>query len=79
MKNDPESQNIDKPLPSDTKRVQEFEFGHKEPENVTKGRITMKQATQFLGDYQKNSAEWTVEKIAQHYKLPASTVGGYFI
>uniref|UniRef100_A0A1L8DA92 NADH dehydrogenase [ubiquinone] 1 alpha subcomplex assembly factor 4 n=1 Tax=Nyssomyia neivai TaxID=330878 RepID=A0A1L8DA92_9DIPT len=74
VQNDPETLNLDRPLPSDTKRVEAFEFGHKEPTNVRVGRVTLRQATQFLGDYQRNSTEWTVEKIAEHYKLPVSKV-----
>uniref|UniRef100_A0A7G3ALM9 Uncharacterized protein n=1 Tax=Lutzomyia longipalpis TaxID=7200 RepID=A0A7G3ALM9_LUTLO len=74
VQNDPETQNIDRPLPSDTKRVEDFEFGHKEPKNVRHGRVTLRQASQFLGDYQRDQTEWTVEKIAQHYNLPVNTV-----
>ncbi|XP_059615263.1 protein NDUFAF4 homolog [Phlebotomus argentipes] len=70
VKHNPETQNIDRPLPMDTKRLPDFEFGHKDPEYVTPGKVTMQQISQFLADHERNRDLWTVEKIAEHYKLP---------
>lgn len=53
----------------DTKRIQEYEFGHKDPENITPGKATLKQAITFISDYQNEPKKWPIPRICEEYKL----------
>lgn len=63
-----------KALPLDRKPVEAFEWGFKEPEHVSKGRTTLRQAIEFIGKHQHEPNDWTVERIADEYKLKESVV-----
>jgi len=59
------------------KPVQDFEFGYLEPEKVSRGRATLRQALVFISNHQNDPNVWTAEKIADEYKLKPSIVGLY--
>lgn len=69
MAPDPEKINLNRPLPLDTKRQADYDYGHKEPENITPGRCTLKQAIQFISDHQTDAKLWPLPKIVDQYKL----------
>lgn len=54
-----------------------MEYGFKFPEegSVTKGKCTLKQALQFLGDHQGDPNLWNAAKVAEEYKLKEEVVG----
>lgn len=54
-----------------------MEYGFKFPEdgNVTRGKCTLKQALQFLGDHQADPKLWNNVKVAEEYKLKEEVVG----
>lgn len=68
--------NPDKPLPLSRQIVEEFEYGHREPESkrVSLGKCTLRQAVQFIEDNQTKPAEWTAERIANEFKLKQENV-----
>ncbi|XP_014218917.1 protein NDUFAF4 homolog [Copidosoma floridanum] len=65
--------NPDKPLPKDNKLCEPFEYGFYEPEpsRIPTGKITLRQAIEFIGKHSKDPKNYTAEKIAEEYKLDA--------
>lgn len=66
---DPERININRPLPVDTKRQEDSDYGHLEPEFITPGKVTIKQAIQFISDHQTDEKKFPLPKIVDQYKL----------
>ncbi|XP_017769493.1 PREDICTED: protein NDUFAF4 homolog isoform X2 [Nicrophorus vespilloides] len=62
-------QDPNKPLPTDRKPVEDFEYGVKQPTIVPHGKITLKQALEFISQHQNNPAVWTSSKISDDYLL----------
>ncbi|XP_050671549.1 protein NDUFAF4 homolog [Leptidea sinapis] len=62
-------QRINRPLPQNTKAVEEFDFGLKEPDKVPYGRTTLRQAIEYISSHQMNPQEVTAAKVAFEYKL----------
>jgi NADH dehydrogenase [ubiquinone] 1 alpha subcomplex assembly factor 4 len=56
------------------KPVEDFEFGFKEPERASRGRITLRSALKLIGDHQTDPKEWTANKLAEVYTLKEETV-----
>lgn len=69
--------NPDRPLPTCRSIVEEFEYGHKEPENVPFGKITLKNAMYFIGQHQMDPKKYNSVNIAEKYKLSEETVCKY--
>lgn len=53
----------------DTKRQEDYDYGHKEPEHVTPGKVTLKQAIQFISDHQTDPKTHSLPKLVEQYKL----------
>jgi len=68
--------NPDKPLPLNRKPVEDFEMGHQEPDpnKVSRGKCTLRQAIKFISDHQTTPNEWTAERISNEYKLKRENV-----
>lgn len=66
---DPEKININRPLPTDTKRQEDSDYGHLEPEFVTPGKVTLRQAIQFISDHQMDEKKFPLPKLVEQYKL----------
>lgn len=58
-----------RPLPQDRRMPEEYDFGFKEPDRVTYGRTTLRDAINFISAHQTNPDEVTAAKIAFEYKL----------
>lgn len=60
-----------KPLPTNRSSVDDFEFGHQEPEpkNIPLHKCTLRQAIRFISDNQEKPDQWTAAKIAEDVKL----------
>lgn len=72
--NQSETKCHEKPLP--IKRTTDFfELGYKESKIIPVGRVSLMQAMKFITDHRSNSSEWTVEKIANEYRLNMNVVG----
>lgn len=63
-----------RPLPQDRKMPEEYDFGFKEPDKVTYGRTTLRDAINFISAHQTNPSEITAAKIALEYKLKEEDV-----
>lgn len=63
-----------RPLPKDRRMPEEYDFGFKEPERVTYGRTTLRDAINFIAAHQANPNEVTASKIALEYKLKEEDV-----
>ncbi|CAD0205140.1 unnamed protein product [Chrysodeixis includens] len=61
-------------LPLDRTVPPEYDFGFKEPEKVTYGRTTLRDALNFISAHQTNPNEVTASKIALEYKLRVEDV-----
>jgi Uncharacterised protein family (UPF0240) len=68
--------NPEKPLPLARGHVEDFELGYQEPDvkRVTRGKCTLRQAIQFISDYQQLPGEWNAERIATEYKMKQENV-----
>jgi Uncharacterised protein family (UPF0240) len=68
--------NPDRPLPKNTQPNEEFELGFKEEkvENIPPGKVSLRQAIDFLSYHKVYPQEWTAEKIALEYKLKLDDV-----
>lgn len=68
--------NPDKPLPLNRKPVEDFEMGYQEPDpnKISKGKCTLRQAIKFISDHQTTPNEWTAERISNEYKLNRENV-----
>lgn len=51
-----------------------YEYGHKDPENVPHGKVTLKQAVEFISGHYLDAAKFSVHNIAKDYHLPEETV-----
>lgn len=69
---------VSRALPLDRKPVDDFEYGYKEPVKVSRGRVTLRQAIQFITDHQTEPEVWSAKRIADEYKLKQSIVGMLF-
>lgn len=69
--------NPDRPLPTCRSIVEDFEYGHKEPENVPFGKITIKNAMYFIGQHQMDPKKYNSTTIAEKYKLSEEAVCKY--
>lgn len=45
---------------------------------MTRGRTTLRQAIEFIGRHQHEPETWTVDRIADEYKLKNTVVGKCF-
>lgn len=61
-------------LPLDRSAVDDFEYGHMEPEKVSKGRCTLRQAMEFISKHQTDPSRWTSAEISAHYDMKESLV-----
>lgn len=61
-------------LPLDRTVPPEYDFGFKEPEKVSYGRTTLRDAINFISAHQTNPNEVTASKIALEYKLKEEDV-----
>uniref|UniRef100_A0A8D8D2R8 Protein NDUFAF4 homolog n=1 Tax=Culex pipiens TaxID=7175 RepID=A0A8D8D2R8_CULPI len=61
-------------LPLDRSAVDDFEFGHLEPQKVSKGRCTLRQAMEFISNHQTDPSQWTAAAISKRYDLKESLV-----
>ncbi len=61
-------------LPEDRQQVVSSDFGYHEPEQITAGRCSVRQALKFLDDHQVNPDTHTATKIAEDYTLDAEKV-----
>ncbi|XP_037823739.1 protein NDUFAF4 homolog [Lucilia sericata] len=64
----------DKQLPLDRHTPEDFEFGYMEPQRITIGRCTLRQALKFITDHQSEPEKWTPAKIAEDYKMKPELV-----
>lgn len=69
-----QQKNPNRPLPMYRMQPEDYEYGFKEPEKITYGRVTLRKALEFLSAYQCNPNEVTAEKIAEEYKLKLKDV-----
>lgn len=63
-----------KALPHDRRIVEDFEYGFQEPIKVSRGRSTLRQALKFISDHHSEPEIWTVQRIANEYKLKEEVV-----
>ncbi|KAH8382514.1 hypothetical protein KR009_003929 [Drosophila setifemur] len=56
-------------LPMDRKTPEDFEYGYMEPNRITPGRCTLRQALKFINDHQLDPEAWPAKKISNEYKL----------
>uniref|UniRef100_A0A1Q3FAD1 Protein NDUFAF4 homolog n=1 Tax=Culex tarsalis TaxID=7177 RepID=A0A1Q3FAD1_CULTA len=61
-------------LPLDRSAVDDFEYGHLEPQKVSKGRCTLRQAMEFISNHQTDPSQWTSGVISKRYDLKESLV-----
>lgn len=61
-------------LPQDRKAIEEFEYGHMEPEKIARGYTTLRNALEFITKHQAEPKTWTAERIASEYKLKENVV-----
>lgn len=73
------SVNPNRPLPNERK-PQQLEYGYvePEPESVSPGRLSLKQALQLLSKYQLDKAKNNVKSLAAEYNLSEKDVGEFF-
>lgn len=60
---------VKRPLPLHRTAPDDFEYGYLEPTRVSQGRVTLRQALQFINDHQIDPETWPSKKIADEYKL----------
>lgn len=58
-----------KPLPLNRSIVEEYEFGHLEPQKILKGHCTLRQAIEFISKHHTEPNTWTCSKIASDYGM----------
>ena len=56
-------------LPEVRKFQKDPEFGFEEPEHIPVGKVTLRQALQFIVKHQEEPQKYTAEKLAQDYKI----------
>lgn len=64
-------------MPLDRKSIAFFEYGHKDPDKIPPGRITLKKAMQFINDYQTNPNVNTISKLSDEYLLSEDAIRKY--
>ncbi|XP_026332812.1 protein NDUFAF4 homolog [Hyposmocoma kahamanoa] len=69
-----QQKNPNRPLPMYRMQPEDYEYGFKEPDQISYGRVTLRKALEFLAAHQSNPNEVTPEKIAQEYKLKLDDV-----
>lgn len=67
-------QNPNKILPQDRKPVESFDYGLKEPERISYGKTTLRNAISFITAHQTDPKEASTQKIALEYKLKEEDV-----
>ncbi|XP_065074865.1 protein NDUFAF4 homolog [Ochlerotatus camptorhynchus] len=63
-----------KPLPLNRSTNEEFEFGHLEPQKISKGHCTLRQAIEFISKHHTEPNTWTCSKISNDYGMKESLV-----
>ena len=61
-------------LPKDRENHLEFEYGYDEPKVIPEGRATFRQIVEFLGKHHNDPQNYTIEKIAEEYKISIKDV-----
>lgn len=53
-----------------------YDLGYHETDvqKVPRGKVTLRQAIQFISDHQQHPEEWTAERIANEYKVKRENV-----
>lgn len=64
-----------RPLPLERKTPDDFEYGYLEPNRISPGHCTLRQALKFINDHQLDPESWPAKKIANEYKLKEPLVG----
>ena len=65
---------VSRPLPVDRLKGKETEFGFAEPKFVPPGKVTLRQATDFINKSHTEPEKYTVAHISQEFKLDEATV-----
>ena len=68
----------DRPLPKDKFLPEPFEYGFYESDEVVPGRISLRQAIEFINNHAKDPEKYTVDFIAEKHKLDPKVVGMYY-
>ncbi|KAF5286172.1 hypothetical protein FQR65_LT12930 [Abscondita terminalis] len=68
------NQDAQKPLPIDRHTIEDSIFGYHEPKRVPYGRVTLKSVLKFISEYQTDTRENTIKKIADANKLSEKSV-----
>ncbi|XP_033163664.1 protein NDUFAF4 homolog [Drosophila mauritiana] len=58
-----------RPLPLERQTPDDFEYGYLEPNRISPGHCTLRQALKFINDHQLDPESWPAKKIANEYKL----------
>ena len=58
-----------RPLPQNTDAVEESEFGYLEPAVPITGKCSIKEAMQFISEYQKAPQENTLNALSEKYQM----------
>lgn len=61
-------------LPQDRNAVEDFEYGHLEPDKISRGHTTLRSALEFITKHQSEPKIWTAQRIAGEYKLKENVV-----
>ncbi|XP_003706282.1 NADH dehydrogenase [ubiquinone] 1 alpha subcomplex assembly factor 4 [Megachile rotundata] len=64
-----------KPLPQDRSIQPTFSYGVYEPSIIPEGKCTLRQALEFIAQYNKDPTESCIDNIARTYKLDKEEVG----
>ncbi|EAT43384.1 AAEL005171-PA [Aedes aegypti] len=71
---EPTHKDPSKPLPLNRNAIDEFEYGHLEPQSVPKGHCTLRQAIEFISKHHTEPQIWTSSKIATEYAMKEALV-----
>ncbi|XP_062710614.1 protein NDUFAF4 homolog [Aedes albopictus] len=71
---EPSRKDPDKPLPLNRTAIEEFEYGHLEPQSIPKGRCTLRQAIEFISKHQTEPEIWTSSKVSAEYAMKEALV-----
>ncbi|CAH0553983.1 unnamed protein product [Brassicogethes aeneus] len=67
-------ENPNRPLPANRSAVDIYEFGFQDPENVPLGKISLRNALQFITNHQADPIAATSQSIAKEHSIPEETV-----
>lgn len=67
--------NPDRPLPRERSLHEGFEYGFYESTTVKDGRVSLRQALEFINNHHKEPETHTAEAIAKQYKLDPQVTG----